>query len=151
MSLTRAGAETLLIRRLGKLLTEAGLDGTTLNGSNADLADPLGWAVRQCGGSVANIANVADTDLAGIAASDTDKLLDLAEYRTLQSLSTSPVFINIQVGSRREDLSKLADMIDKRLERKLAQLQQDYDFGIGGLEGGVIALDFMSKGGDDDD
>jgi hypothetical protein len=150
MTLTRANVEALLVRRLGSLLTEAELDGTTVNGTNIDLADSIGWAVRQCGGAVANITAVADADLAGIAATNYDQLLDLAEYRALQTISGSPVFVNIQVGQRREDLGKLAETVDKRLERKLKQLQQDYGFGLGALQAGVIALDFMAKGTDDE-
>jgi hypothetical protein len=146
MSLTRPNVEALLIRRVGKLLDEADLDGTTVDGTNIDLADPIGWAVRQCGGTVDNYTAVDDDDLTTV--SDYDKLLDLAEYRTLQSIGGSPVFVSIQVGQRREELSKLADSVDKRLERKLAQIQRDYGFGLGSLEAGVISLDFAAKGTD---
>ena len=41
MTLTRASVEAMLIRRAGKLLTVAGLDGATKDGTNADLGDPI--------------------------------------------------------------------------------------------------------------
>jgi hypothetical protein len=145
MALTRRNIEVLLIRRLGALLTEADLDGSTLDGANHDLADPIGWAVRQCGGTVANFVSVADDDVATVAAADYDKLLDLAEYRTLQSVSGNLAVVDIQIGPRKESLSQLGEQVEQRLARKLKQIQMDYDFGLGALEAGVIGLDIAAK------
>lgn len=151
MTLTRAAAETILIRRLGGLLTGAELDGTTASGSNTDLNDPIGWAVRRCGGSVVNFASVADADVATVASADYDQLLDLAEFRTLVSISGNLAVVSITVGPRREELSDLVDLVEKRLARKRKQIESDYAFGLGTLEAGVISLDFASKGTDTGD
>lgn len=145
MSLTRANVETILIRRLGKLLTEAEMDGDTNNGTNLDLNDPIGWAVRQCGGTVANVTNVAASDVATIGAADYDKLFDLAEYRALQNISGNLASVDIRVGSRQESFNQLAERVEARIARKKAQLQQEYSFGLGTLEAGVINLDFQQK------
>ncbi len=145
MALTRAQVEAILIRRCGKLLTAAGLDGTTITGTNADLNDPIGAAIRQCGGSVADIAAVADGDLAGIGADLYDQLFDLAELRTLESISGNLDDVNVQAGAIREDLGQLSDQVDRKIERKRAQAQRDYGVGLGTLEAGVLALDFMQK------
>lgn len=145
MSLTRANVEAILIRRLGKLLTEAEMDGDTTNGTNLDLNDPIGWAVRQCGGSVANPVNVAASDVATIGAGDIDQLFDLAEYRTLQNISGNLASVDIRVGSRQESFNQLAERVEARITRKKAQLQQEYSFGLGTLEAGVINLDFQQK------
>lgn len=82
MSLTRVQAETIVVRRIGRWLSAAKLDGTTVDGTNADLADPLAWAVRQSGGTVTDPTDPGDADLASIA---DDRLLDLAELRALMS------------------------------------------------------------------
>ena len=148
MSLTRIKVETILIRRLGGLLTEAELDGTSTDGGNLDLNDPIGWAIRQCSGTVTNFTTVSDADLASVSSADYDKLLDLAEYRTLQSISGNLAVVDIQVGPRRESLSQLVERIEARIARKLKQIQTDYGFGLGTLEAGVIGLDFMTKGTD---
>jgi len=150
MSLTRANIEALLLRRVGALLTEADLDGSTV-GTNADLADPIGWAVRQCGASVANFTSVADSDIAGVSTDDYDKLLDLAEYRAMQNISGNWSQVDLKVGPRQESFNQFRIAIEDRIGRKLKQLQQDYGFGQGTLEAGVISLDFMSKGTDTGD
>lgn len=142
MSLTRANCETILVKRLGALLSEASL-AVTIVGSNADLNDPIGWAVRQCGGSVASVTSVADADVATVAASDMDKLLDLAELRTLETISGNLAGTDIKVGPRSENLDLLAQRVEQRLARKQTQLQRDYGFGLGTLEAGVIRLGFM--------
>ena len=56
MAHTRASIEAILIRRCGRMLAATELDGSTIDGSNADLNDPIGWAIRQLGGAVASIA-----------------------------------------------------------------------------------------------
>lgn len=145
MTLTRANIEAIVIRRCGKLLTAAGLDGTTVSGANTDLNDPIGWAVRQCGSTVANLALVADGDLAGVSAETYDQLLDLAELRALQSISQNLSDVNMAAGPLRQDLGQLSDQVDKKIERKVAQIQRDYGLGLGTLEAGVIGLDFMQK------
>ena len=57
MALTRAAVEAVLLRRVGSLLEEVGLDGSTVN--NSDLNDPIGYAVRQVGGTVADASAAA--------------------------------------------------------------------------------------------
>lgn len=143
MTLTRATFEQLLLRRLSGLMSEAGMDVISNLGNNPDLNDPIGWAIRQCSGTVADFTTVANTDVATVAAADYDKLLDLAEYRTLQSISGNLAVVDIQVGSRRESLDQLVERVEARIARKLKQLQQDYGFSLGTLEAGVIGLDFM--------
>lgn len=145
MSLTRANVEVILIRRLGKLLTEAELDGDTNSGTNLDLNDPIGWAIRQCGGSVASVVNVSSSEVSAIGATDYDKFFDLAEYRALQNISGNLASVDIRVGSRQENFDQLAERVEARIARKKMQLQQDYGWGLGTLEAGVINLDFQQK------
>lgn len=86
MALTRASVETVLVRRVGAWLTFVSLDGTTHTGSNADLADPIATALLLSGYAVADITNPSDADLALVAQTDQLKILDVAEYRTLETI-----------------------------------------------------------------
>lgn len=142
MSLTRSTLESILIRRCGQWLSMAGLDGTTTSGANLDLNDPLGYALRQIGLTVANPATVADADLTALADTDLDKLLDLAEYRALQTILENFAAVSLDVGGRAEHYSEFADRLQSLLALKLEHLQQTYGVGQGALQAGVLPLDF---------
>lgn len=142
MALTRANVEAILIRRVGKLLTAADLNGTTMDGMNADLNDPIGYAVRRLGGTVASVVQVVDADLAGIASDDYDQLFDLAELRTLETIAGNLDDVDITLGPRSESLSQLASQVDKRIEKLAEKVQRIYGVDVGTLSAGVIGLDF---------
>jgi len=67
MTITRANVESILIKRVGKLMTAADMDGSTVGGTNADLNDPIGRALRRIGYTTASIIAVADVDIAGVS------------------------------------------------------------------------------------
>lgn len=143
MTLTRTNVETILIKRTGNLLQEAGLD-YIISGSNSDLNDPIGWAIRRLEGSVASVTSVADSDLSAIDTSDYDQLFDLAEYRTLENISGNLTYVDLTVGPRSERLGQLAEMVEKRLARKRKQLAEDYGFGTEAEDSGIIHLDYVT-------
>jgi hypothetical protein len=145
MAITRANVEAFLVKRCGSLLTAAGMDGTTVSGSNADLNDPIGYAIRKCGGTVAALASVADSDLAGIDSADYDQLIDIAELRTLESIEGNLDDVDISVGSRRESLNQLAAQVAKKIDRKREQVERAYGVNVGVLEAGVVSLGFQEQ------
>jgi hypothetical protein len=153
MALTRANVESILVKRCGKLLTAADLDGSTVDGTNADLNDPIGWAVRQCGGSVSSITAVADADLATVDADDYDQVLDLAELRTLETVQGNLDDVDITLGPRQESLSQLAKQVEQRLARLQKRVEQEYGYGASALGTGVITYEFAEHydGTDDDE
>ena len=114
MALTRAYAEQILVDRLSGLLAAAGM-AVTYDGSNADLADPLAWALRRMGTDPASPVTVTDSDLSGLGAADYDDYLDLAEYRTLQSIQGHLALVDIAAGPRNERLSQLAAQVQVML------------------------------------
>jgi hypothetical protein len=148
MTLTRATLEAILVQRTGPLLTAAGMDGATMDGSNFSLNDPIGFAVRKLGLAVANIASLADSDLAAVAANDYDRLLDLAEYRTLESILGNLDDVNISVGSRSESLGQLSDQVEKKMERLAGRIEREYGMGVGSLSAGMIGLGFQEQVGE---
>lgn len=144
MALTRAQVELVMVKRLSKLLDVAGLS-TTTDGENDDLNDGIGFAVRQLGGTVANITHVGDSDLIGIAVGDYDALLDLAELRTLETIVNQFDKVDIRVGPLSTDYSDWADRAQKRLDAKRAQVLGQYGIGGSQMEAGVITLDITLK------
>ena len=130
MPLTRANVESILIRRCGRLLAACALDGTTVGGTNADLNDPIGLAIRQLGGTVASIVAVADADLATLADHQVDALLDLAELRALESCLGNLPDVDVAVGPERESLGQLGTRLEAAIARTRAKVQRDHGIGL---------------------
>ena len=122
-------------------MNEAGLDNVA-SGANADLVDPMGWALRQSDYSVATIGQVSSADLAGVAEADYDKVFDLAEYRALLNTRGNLTAVDIKVGPRSESYSQLGGRLEALIKSKAADLERDYSFGLATLEAGVIALNY---------
>jgi hypothetical protein len=142
MALTRANIETILIQRTGALLTLVSLDGTTVDGTNASLNDPIGYGIRQSGGSTSNFASVSDADVLTVDTTSQDQLIDIAEFRTLQNVLGNYNMPNTKVGPRDEEWGDLGEVISDRLDKKQKLLEELYGFGSRALEGGIIAYDF---------
>jgi hypothetical protein len=151
MTITRAEVETILIRRCGSLLTAADLDGTTINGTNVDLNDPIGAALRRMEYTVASLTAVTDLDLAPVSADDVDQLLDLAELRTLENIEGNLDDVDITVGPRSESLNQLSVRVRMKIDTKRREIEKAYGLGLGTLSAGVVTLDFMEKGDGDTD
>ncbi len=126
MALTRANVEALVIRRVGKLLAAAGLDGATVSGANADLNDPLGYAIRKLGYTVTTVNAVADADVALVTTADYDRLFDLTELRALENALGNYDAVNLRVGPRSEDLSQLGAQLQKMIDSKRTYIQNEY-------------------------
>jgi hypothetical protein len=142
MAITRADVEQRLIRRAGKKMAVAGLDGLTMDGTNADLNEALLTALDDMG-LFHDPVNVTDSDLSAVE--NVSELLDRAELRIMENVSGNLDLVNVSIGPRSESLSQLSDQVEKvisRLEEKIAKM---YGGGLGTLEGGTINLDFMEK------
>lgn len=144
MTITRADVETILVRRCGSLLVAADLDGTTIDGTNVDLNDPIGVALRNMGYTVASITNVSNSDLESVTDEDVDQLLDLAELRTLESIEGNLDDVDIQANGRSESLNQLSVRVRMKIDTKRKAIESQY-VGLGTLDAGVITLDFMEK------
>ena len=143
MALTRINVEKVSIGRLGSLLTEAGLDGVTVDGSNPDLNYPIGFALRKLGHSVADIDAVADADIAPVVADDYDELFDWTEFRTLSNILVHLNQTDLSVEMYSESFNQLPDRVQKLLDMKRSWIDEEY--GVSGWESGTISVDFMQK------
>lgn len=149
MSITRAKAETILIERVGVLMTAAGFDGNTHDGSNQNLNDPLLYALWKTGNtSVGNIIGVTTDDLGALASADYAKFFDLAELRLLMNVRGNLSDVDITVGPRSERLSQRVRLLDDMIRRKRQSIEQEYGIGASELQIGQINLNFQSKNDD---
>lgn len=145
MSLGRSTVEAIIIRRLGPWLAQAGLDATTIDGTNADLADAIGAAVRGVGGTTASYAAVTDADL--LTVSDADQLLDLAELRTLEMIEGNLDKVTIASDGDSIALNDLSARVARALARKQARFDRVYGV-TAPLAAGVLTLDVSTIGDD---
>jgi hypothetical protein len=141
-TLTRADSEQLLISRVGGIFNAVNLDGTTVDGTNTDLNDPIGYGIRQVDGTVNSLVLVTDADVATVSTDDYDEYLDLAEYRALQNAQGAFASWDIKIGPRDEKQSKFGDYIDAVCERKKKAIEETYGSLTATISSGVIMLDF---------
>lgn len=148
MALTRATVEAVLINRCGKTLTSVNLDGTTIDGTNAALTDPIGEGLRSLGLVVANLGAVVSGDLSGITdADDFAQLLDVAELRALETaLANWTEADQVSGQDNSQALGRLRESLERTVARKAKQAQDRYGYGLSsGLETGVLNFGFQSQ------
>lgn len=141
MTLTRANVEFLLEAELGPLLTTAGMDGTTVDGTNVDLNAPIAHAVRDLGYTVASAVLVADADVDDVTDAQTDQFLSLVMLHTLEAVLGNLDDVDIRVGPRSEKLSQLAGQVERKINRLLALLAREHGYGLATVSAGYIRKD----------
>lgn len=147
MAITRANVEAILVKRAGALMSKVGF-AVTVVGSNADLNDPIGWGVRQAGGTVSDYSSVTDTDVATVATADYDKMLDFAELRLLENIVGNLDDVDVTLGPRSEKLSQLLKTLQERKEEQEKKLETTYGYNVSSLSGGVITETFAEHEGE---
>lgn len=125
MPLTRAQVETILVRRLSGWMTEAGLT-VTYAGANSDLNDPIGYALRRLGLSVADVTNVADSDLSAVDIDDYDIVFDVAELRAMQNILRQLTRVDTTAGPLSQSFGQLRKDVQTAINEKRAQIENDY-------------------------
>jgi len=145
MSVTRANVEAVLVKRSGQLLQAAGMDGTTATGSNTDLNDPIGGAIRRLGYATASMALVTDADCAQVPDDKLDALLDLAEVRCLENVITHLDDAMVYSGSGSSRMSSRVRQIQAMVDRKRNYVEREHKLGLGKLEPGSILFDFVEQ------
>ena len=137
MTITRIDVEVELVKRQGARMSVAGL-AVTVEGSNADLNQPMSVALRKMGLTASN--PVSNTDLAELEDADIDEFYDRAELRLLENILGNLVLVDIDSGPRSEKLSQISASVEKAIARMEAKISSEYGVGYE-LEGGVIELD----------
>jgi hypothetical protein len=122
-------------------MTAADLDGTTVDGTNADLNGPIGHSIRDLGYAVADATSVADADVAQVTDAQTDEYLDVATYYTLAAVLGNLDDVDIRVGPRSEKLNQLAEQVERLMDRMRERLEDAYGHGFSVVATGYIQLD----------
>ena len=149
MTITRANVEAVLIKRTGHLLTVAGLDGTTVDGTNADLGDPIAFALAQIGITAASPTVPTTAEVATIPDADRYEFLALAELRTLQTILSHVLdLVNTEAGNRVDENSQLANGLQLRIDRLQLEIRRQYGWSAGTLEAGYAYQDLAQHGDD---
>ena len=147
MAMTRAEAESVLIRRCGKMLAAAGLDGTTADGTNADLSDPLGVALRHLGFSPASLTTVATSDLSAVDASNVVEFLDVASLAAMRAALNNWAEPDQTAGQdNRQDLGKLRESLRLTVAAEEKRLADLYNYGVAsGISAGTLTFGFQTR------
>lgn len=132
--LTRAGFESVLIARVGRKMAAAGLDGTTKDGTNADLNDPIRRAVQSMGVATADPVTVADGDLASFSGFPAEKLFDLAHVAVLHNILGNWAYVDQQTGQDYQNLNQFADQVRQEIASLEARLEKPYGPMLGGSQ-----------------
>ncbi len=117
MALTRANAEFLTVASVGPAMVAAGMDGTTVDGTNTDLNGPIARALHDLGYSVASFVLVTSAEVGAVTAAETGEFLDRVTLHTLEAVLGNLDDVDITVGPRSEKLSQLAGQIERRVKR----------------------------------
>lgn len=147
MPYTRRQIERVLIKRTGQFLSEAGLDGTTQSGANDDLSDPIATTIRKMGYTVADLSEVADTDLANVPDGDIDQLLDMAELRVLETIEGNLTLVTTGEADSSYSFSDLASRLSTRIQRLRDRIIEEYGV-ISGVEIGTGVIVVSSRPGE---
>ncbi len=140
--MTRAQIETVLVRRTGAWLSQSGLDSTTVDGTNTDLADAIAAAILQCDSTVADITNPTSAEIQAV--DSLTKFLDVAELRLLENILENLSKVDSKAGAVEAKLDQLAQRIERAIARKREQLAARYGLETAAtLETGVINLGFQ--------
>ena len=126
MELTVALIEAELLVRLGPYLKRVGLDGTAADGTNAALRGPIRGAVWWLDRATADPIAVVDADVAGVAGFALERLLDVAELKALEICWGNWPEVDQQAGEERQDLSQLADRLERRIKALTERITKPY-------------------------
>lgn len=143
MPTTRAQVEAVLVQRLGRWLNFVNLDGTTIDGTNPSLNDPIGKALRDLSINVTDITTVADADLLTLADTDRYKLLDIAELRCLETIEGNLDEVTERQGTDEQDWNGFLIRLRAKIEHKRQKLEDEYGIGLGALVQGTITLAYI--------
>ncbi len=127
----------------------AGLDGATVGGTNADLGDPIAFALRQLGIAVATPAVPTSAEVATVADTDHEEFFQLAELRCLQTILQHVLdLVNTEAGQRVDEYSQLAGGLQVRIGSLTEEIRRLYGWSAGAIEAGYATLDFAQHGDD---
>lgn len=131
-------------------MTWAKLNGSDYDGSNVDLSDPIASALRACGVDPAEPLEPADDDLASLDVADTQRFLDVAELRCLETVWGNLDEVTEQEGTDKQDWNQAKAELRRRIDAKRQDLKDTYGFGYGDVVSGTLELSYTEPDPDDE-
>lgn len=112
----RSDIETVIIARIGKILTFVGLDGTTKDGTNVDLNDPIADALEtQSLTPISRIA-IADADTQRVATGNSQWFLRDVELRALYTVLNQFIYYSETFVDNTERIIEVRQGVEKRVD-----------------------------------
>ena len=143
-ALTSANFDLLLLNRLARKLSYAGLNSTLADGTNPALADGKVEAYRSLGLTPAGVLNLVDADLMGVPDSNVPQLLDVGELRTLENILGNRASPDQTADTDNQQWhGKFYEALEATIARKQARCERLYGYGLSALIPGVLELGFQ--------
>lgn len=143
MLYVRSQIEKVLIRRCGRQMAYAKMDATTEDGTNVDLSDPIATGLGSLGYVPGDPSSVTDGDLSSVQSADFNQLLEVAEWRCLESVLGNRASPDQMADTDNQQWhGKFFEALDKRVARLRKQIEDQYGVGLSPLHVGVLDLGF---------
>lgn len=147
---TRAQVESIMVRRVGRILEFWHLDGQVKDGHNADVGAALGRALLEVGGTLpTNLASPSDADVDGVDAADLARVLDLTHLHLIEACLDNADEVRGRRGVNEQEWNGRIAELRRRYDQKLAEVGARYGDGVGSAGVGTIALDFLQPDPDE--
>lgn len=136
----RAAYEAALLSRAGPMMAEVGKDGTTADGNNQALSEPLREGISSLGIYPATFGDVTDEDLAKVAPRDISQVLDIAELTLVGTLHGSFTAVDETISLGSVKVSQNRDAITLSLGNLAQKCMNRYGYGLTAPRAGSIRV-----------
>lgn len=150
MTLARAQVDDAMVRRMGRMLSWWGLDGTTDDGTNPDVGAALGRALIGLDATPSSLSDPVDADL---AATDTPaasaRLLDLVHLHLLEACYDNADEVSEREGVNEQRWNERIAELRQRINQARAALAAAHGDGLGVVSGGTLSVAWLTPEPDD--
>jgi hypothetical protein len=136
----RAAYEAALLSRAGPMMAEVGKDGTTADGTNQSLSEPLREGLASLGVYPATFGDVTDADLAKVPPASVSQLLDIAELKLVSTVHGSFTAVDETISLGSIKVSQNRDAITGRLAALAGFCLSRYGYGLTAPRAGSIRV-----------
>jgi hypothetical protein len=143
MPLTRPQVETLMARRLGRLLQYWNLDGVTADGTNPDVGASLARSLMGVGVAPADATDPTDEEVARCATERHPELLDLTHLHLLEACLDNTDEVRQREGVNEQEWNGRISELRRRYEQKRQDVAERYGEGLALGIGGTIAVQWL--------
>lgn len=144
MPMTRAQVETLMVRRLGRLMTYWNLDGSTVDGTNVDVGAALARTLMGLSLTPDDVTSPTDLELEDVAATSYPELLDLTHMYLLEACLDHTDEVREREGVNEQEWNGRIAELRRRYDQKRQEVAERYGEGLGTAGGGAITITWLT-------